>query len=812
MEVPGRRRAAAALARRPRASSSRVLVAHARRDGVPLALRRPRRSRARTREQPYELRIDGADVPRRLRAGARAGRASSAATRTGAARSGCRSTTWSSRRCSASRTTTASRCKVECPTGSGKYDDALGGRGGALAPPHRASSPPDARRAVAPRTAARPAPARSRTSGTTSRSTSTSTATPARASARAPDGLDGARGEAARAVAAVAELTPRTRQYPIAFIPALFISRTSARTAAGGAAGAAAAARAGARPPSARPSSSFLRASSSFVRAASSRRFFSAAASWLCGLREVARADVLRRLDLRLRGLEHRHHRVRLRVRVARRPRSDRRSSMPARAPPARARRRSRRVVEREAHARERPLRPRRPPRSRRTRTSASRCWPAKSAPSGMRTAPFAAPTRCARPRRPEHDPGAGTTSIDAWSATVDAEQVDLVLERRLHLARVAHVEEATARPLGDRVERALVVVEAHAERGDLRAERERSAARARRAPRRRGAHVGLAVRDHHDAAHRVVGRRPARRASRRARSPSNMFVEPPVPSSASDREHPRPRLRRQAHRRDERSRAWSLKVSTDRMSPSARRSTSGRAEARAAWILAPSIEPDVSMTSARSTGARTRARRRRGHVHPHADEPVARRARGRRRCPPPRPPTGPAAPSGASPTGAAGADLGVRRGRRRAPARASAASSGPRCATGALAHPASTTIPTSPTADRRSTHCAGFLQVQGRRDTREPKDLASAPWHKSASPHVAAAFDAAYFRRYYESRRSRVYGREQVDRPGPRGHRVRAVVRRGHREGARRRGGHRALEGLVPREPAAGALPVAST
>ena len=63
-----------------------------------------------------------------------------------------------------------------------------------------------------------------------------------------------------------------------------------------------------------------------------------------------------------------------------------------------------------------------------------------------------------------------------AWSATVAREQVDLALERRRHLARVADVEEAPARALGDRVERALVVVEADAERRHLRPEREAAA------------------------------------------------------------------------------------------------------------------------------------------------------------------------------------------------------------------------------------------------------------------------------------------------------------------------------------------------
>ena len=64
----------------------------------------------------------------------------SAATPTGAGRSGSRSTTCSSSRCRSSTTTSATSFKVECPTGSGQHDDARGGRRRAVAPAVHASS------------------------------------------------------------------------------------------------------------------------------------------------------------------------------------------------------------------------------------------------------------------------------------------------------------------------------------------------------------------------------------------------------------------------------------------------------------------------------------------------------------------------------------------------------------------------------------------------------------------------------------------------------------------------------------------------
>ena len=47
------------------------------------------------------------------------------------------------------------------------------------------------------------------------------------------------------------------------------------------------------------------------------------------------------------------------------------------------------------------------------------------------------------------------------------------MLQRRGHLARVADMKEAPARPLRDRVESPLVVVEPHPERRHLRPQRE---------------------------------------------------------------------------------------------------------------------------------------------------------------------------------------------------------------------------------------------------------------------------------------------------------------------------------------------------
>ena len=100
------------------AADARAAI-HARRERVPLAATACARCRQTHREQPYDLHVDGQELEVQLRARRIEHAACSAATPTGAGRSGFRSTTCSSRRWSAITTSTATRCKVECPTGSG---------------------------------------------------------------------------------------------------------------------------------------------------------------------------------------------------------------------------------------------------------------------------------------------------------------------------------------------------------------------------------------------------------------------------------------------------------------------------------------------------------------------------------------------------------------------------------------------------------------------------------------------------------------------------------------------------------------------
>ncbi len=161
----------------------RVLQLRARRERVPLAVRHPlavalppgAAVRAARRRR---------GAPRRLRARRVRRPGSSAATPTGAGRSGSRSTTCWSRRWSATTTSTATRLKVECPTGSGRmHEPRARSRASWRAASPTSSSP--TRAAGGPATATTRASATTRTGATWSSSTSTSTATPAAASARA---------------------------------------------------------------------------------------------------------------------------------------------------------------------------------------------------------------------------------------------------------------------------------------------------------------------------------------------------------------------------------------------------------------------------------------------------------------------------------------------------------------------------------------------------------------------------------------------------------------------------------------------------
>ena len=83
---------------------------HARRARVPVALRHPLDCRRSTRSSPTVFDFGGADADASTTSRANRRSGSSAATRTGAARSGCRSTTCSSRRSSATTTSTATTC------------------------------------------------------------------------------------------------------------------------------------------------------------------------------------------------------------------------------------------------------------------------------------------------------------------------------------------------------------------------------------------------------------------------------------------------------------------------------------------------------------------------------------------------------------------------------------------------------------------------------------------------------------------------------------------------------------------------------
>ena len=109
---------------------------------------------------------------------------SSAATRTGAGRSGSRSTTCSSRRSSATTTSTATRCRSSARPARAACMNLQRGRARARARGSRGSSCPT-RAAGGPATATTRATPTIRTGGTSCSSTSTSTATPAAASAPA---------------------------------------------------------------------------------------------------------------------------------------------------------------------------------------------------------------------------------------------------------------------------------------------------------------------------------------------------------------------------------------------------------------------------------------------------------------------------------------------------------------------------------------------------------------------------------------------------------------------------------------------------
>jgi hypothetical protein len=86
------------------------------------------------------------------------------------------------------------------------------------------------------------------------------------------------------------------------------------------------------------------------------------------------------------------------------------------------------------------------------------------------------------------------------------------------------------------------------------------------------------------------------------------MFVEPPMGRTAIWR---RMSVRVTESRRvgGTTVRAWSLKESSDTMSPSLSLRTIMAAAARAFWILSPAIEPEVSMTSATCIGGRASGR-----------------------------------------------------------------------------------------------------------------------------------------------------------------------------------------------------------
>ena len=123
----------AALAPRSRSPRARAR-AHARRDGVPLAVRRAR-ALARAHGRAVRGRARRREAPRRLRARRVADAACSAATRTGAARCGSRSTTSSSRRCRSTTTIYGDSLPHRVPDGLRALHEPLGGRERALASP-----------------------------------------------------------------------------------------------------------------------------------------------------------------------------------------------------------------------------------------------------------------------------------------------------------------------------------------------------------------------------------------------------------------------------------------------------------------------------------------------------------------------------------------------------------------------------------------------------------------------------------------------------------------------------------------------------
>ena len=137
------------------------------------------------REHPYVLRVDGQELPGRLRRRASRRPACSAATRTGAGRSG-------SRQLPADRGARAlppllrrRRCKVECPTGSGSWMNLRRGRARSSSAGCARCSCPDADGARPCHGGDRALRARIRTGRTSCCSTSTSTATTAAGSAPA---------------------------------------------------------------------------------------------------------------------------------------------------------------------------------------------------------------------------------------------------------------------------------------------------------------------------------------------------------------------------------------------------------------------------------------------------------------------------------------------------------------------------------------------------------------------------------------------------------------------------------------------------
>ena len=118
---PRRAPAAVAAARAPDEEAAR---AHARRDRVPLRLRRPRAVASAPRRSPYVFDCDGAAADASAIVPGESDSACSAATPTGAGRSGSRSTTCSIESLQKFHHYYGDDFKVECPTGSGQSRDA----------------------------------------------------------------------------------------------------------------------------------------------------------------------------------------------------------------------------------------------------------------------------------------------------------------------------------------------------------------------------------------------------------------------------------------------------------------------------------------------------------------------------------------------------------------------------------------------------------------------------------------------------------------------------------------------------------------